>query len=289
MTSSLRTNNISACLYVVFSVIGCILLPGVIIAQVENPDKPDKIYKINPWVDSGIIVGTTVLTVLGLNAQERLPLLTIEEVLALDPLDVNPFDRRAIYQDPSQIDQSLTNSDIALNITTALVVVLALDKKARQHWLEGLVMYAEAIGISTSIQAWVSYGTNRYRPIAYMEGVSIEKRTDHRNKNSFYSGHSVSAATSSFFIAKVYSDLHPELGNKKYWLFAAAIIPPAVVGRFRVKGGKHFYTDIIIGTAMGAVSGILTPHLHKISRNSKMSFVPLLHPEFLGMRFKMKL
>ncbi len=99
----------------------------------------------------------------------------------------------------------------------------------------------------------------------------------------------MSAATSSFFIAKVFSDLHPELGNKKYWLFAAAMIPPAMVGRFRVKGGKHFYTDILIGTAMGAASGILTPQLHKVTRNSKMSFVPILHPELLGLKFKLKL
>ncbi len=271
--------------------IGCTGLPGEIFAQQEkeNPDKSEKIYKINPWVDGGIIAGTAAITVLGLNAQGRLPQLTNEEVLALDPMDVNAFDRRAIYQDPDLLDQSLANSDIALNITTALVLVLAMDKNARQHWLEGLVMYVEAIGISSSIQAWVSYGTNRYRPVAYMENVSMDQRTDNRNKNSFYSGHSMSAATSSFFMAKVYSDLHPELGNKKYWLFAAAIIPPAVVGRFRVKGGKHFYTDILIGTAMGATSGILTPHLHKISRSSKMSFIPILHPELLGMQFRMKL
>jgi len=266
-------------------------LSGEIYAQEkkENPEKQDKIYKINPWVDGGIIIGTATLTILGLNAQGRLPQLSVEEVLALDPLDVNAFDRRAIDQDPDLLDQSIKNSDIALNISTALVLVLALDKKVRSQWVESIVLYAEATGISSSIQAWVSYGTNRYRPIAYMDNVSIEQRTDHRNKNSFYSGHSMSAATSSFFIAKIFSDLHPELGNKKYWLFAAAVIPPAVVGRFRVKGGKHFYTDILIGTAMGAVSGILTPHLHKVTRNLKMSFVPILHPELLGLKFSLKL
>ena len=271
--------------------IGNNLLPTEIIAQGRNdsPAKPQKIYIINPWIDGGIILGTAAITTLGLKAQDRLPKLSEEEVLALDPLDVNAFDRRAIDQDPNQIEQSLKNSDIALNITTALVLVLALDKKARHHWLEGIVMYFETIGITTSIQSWVSYGTNRYRPIAYMENVMLDQRTDNRNKNAFYSGHVASAATSSFFIAKMYSDLHPELGNKKYWFFAAAIIPPVVVGNYRVRGGKHFYTDVLIGTALGAASGILTPHLHKVTRNSKMSIIPILHHELLGMTFRMRL
>ncbi len=189
LISAFRTNNIPACIFVVFAMIGCTWLPGEIFAQKkkERSDKPDKIYTINPWVDGGIIAGTATLTILGLNAQERLPRLSVEEVLALDPLDVNAFDRRAIDQDPDLLDQAIVNSDIALNITTALVLVLALDKKVRSQWVESIVLYAEAMGISSSLQAWVSYGTNRYRPIAYMENVSIDKRTDHRNKNSFYS------------------------------------------------------------------------------------------------------
>jgi len=87
----------------------------------------------------------------------------------------------------------------------------------------------------------------------------------------------------------MFSDLHPELGNKKYWLFAAAVVPPAVVSYYRVEAGKHFYTDVILGTAMGAAAGILIPHFHKVSGKNNMSIVPIVQPDVLGMHFSMDL
>jgi hypothetical protein len=269
---------------VIFSTALC----GEICAQ-KKEVPTEKTYKINPWIDGGIIVTGAAFTSWGLNSQESLPPLPLPEVLALDPNDVNAFDRGAIYKDQSKLEQSLKGSDIALNLTTISVLLLGLDRRARHHWVEGIVMYVEALSINAATQSWVAYGTNRIRPIAYMDGVEISKRTDKRNKNSFYSGHASSAATSSFFMAKMYSDLHPELGNKKLWLFAAALIPPAIVGNFRIGAGKHFYTDVIIGTAMGATTGILTPHFHKIEKSTGVGFRPLLSPDFLGLYCKLRL
>lgn len=248
-----------------------------------------KVYKVDPWIDGSVIAGTSVLTIFALDAQGQRPVLSDEEVLALDPNSVNAFDRGVIFQNPDQFEQALINSDRSLNISTALVLLLALDKKARKHWLEGLTMYVEAMTVNASIQGWVAYGTNRYRPITYIEDANFGQRIDGRNKNSFYSGHASSAATSSFFVAKMFSDLHPELGNKKYWLFAAALIPPAVVGGFRIAGAKHFYTDVMMGTAMGAATGILIPHFHKITGNDNMSLVPIVQPDVLGLHFRLDL
>jgi membrane-associated phospholipid phosphatase len=77
-------------------------------------------------------------------------------------------------------------------------------------------------------------------------------------------------------MAKVMSDYHPELGNKKYWLYAAALVPPAFVGIYRIKALKHFPTDVIMGTAVGAAVGILIPHFHKLAmrKNKDLSVVP---------------
>ena len=76
-------------------------------------------------------------------------------------------------------------------------------------------------------------------------------------------------------MGKVYSDYHPELGNKKYWLFSAALIPPSLVGLYRYKAMKHFPTDIIAGTIAGAATGILIPHIHKNKKKeSAWAFLP---------------
>ena len=64
-------------------------------------------------------------------------------------------------------------------------------------------------------------------------------------------------------MAKVYSDYHPELGNKKWLVYGAALVPPTLVGVYRYKALKHFPTDVITGMFVGAAVGILVPQFHK--------------------------
>ena len=83
--------------------------------------------------------------------------------------------------------------------------------------------------------------------------------------DSFFSGHVSMAAGASFFMAKVLSDYHPDLGAKKWLLYGAALIPPAFVGYTRYRGLMHFPTDLLLGAAVGAAVGISVLHLHKIT------------------------
>ncbi len=68
------------------------------------------------------------------------------------------------------------------------------------------------------------------------------------------------------------------LGNKKFWLYGAALIPPVTVGYLRIKAMRHFPTDVITGLAVGAAVGILVPHLHKTKKKPKSnySFIPFV-------------
>src|SRR5438105_12143765 len=101
-----------------------------------------------------------------------------------------------------------------------------------------------------------------YRPFAYSPLTPMDKRMDQNAKNSFYAGHVEVVATSTFFIAKVYSDYYPE--SKVKWLFyGVAAAATGTMGYLRYEGGMHFPTDIILGTTMGALTGILIPQFHK--------------------------
>jgi membrane-associated phospholipid phosphatase len=68
------------------------------------------------------------------------------------------------------------------------------------------------------------------------------------------------------------------------WAFAAAV--PATVGYYRLKAGKHFLSDNILGYAMGAAAGILVPQLHKKTNNSGLSISPTLIPTLEGSAFQ---
>ena len=159
---------------------------------------------------------------------------------------------------------------------------LAFDKNIRKDWLDVLILYGESHASSSGIYVLNNSLINRPRPFNYNPDVPVEEKMANETRNSFFSGHVSTAATASFFTAKVYSDYHPELGNKKYWLFAAAAIPPSFVAYYRYKAMKHFPTDVITGFAVGAACGILIPHLHK-NKSSDISFVPFAG-EYKGLK-----
>ena len=71
-------------------------------------------------------------------------------------------------------------------------------------------------------------------------------------------------ATFSFFTAKVFSDTNPN-SKLRPWVWSSAALLPAVTGYLRVKGGKHFPTDVIVGYAVGAAIGILVPGITSIT------------------------
>ena len=54
------------------------------------------------------------------------------------------------------------------------------------------------------------------------------------------------------------------LGRARVPARAGAALAPATVGFLRVKGGKHFPTDVLTGLVVGAATGYLVPRLHKI-------------------------
>lgn len=197
------------------------------------------------------------------------------QVNNLNPNDVWSFDRRVIYQDALFREKADKISDWGLNAMLLAPGLLALDKNIRKDWLDLLVLYGETHAVNTSMYILTSGLVDRARPLMYNDDVPMHEKTGKNTLNSFFSGHVSTTASSSFFMAKVYSDYHPELGNKKYWLYAAALIPPAFVGFYRVKALKHFPTDVITGTIVGAASGILVPHLHKKKKKKHgFSFVP---------------
>jgi membrane-associated phospholipid phosphatase len=80
----------------------------------------------------------------------------------------------------------------------------------------------------------------------------------------------------------VYCDYHPDLGGGKYLLYTAALIPPVVMGYFRVKSLAHFPSDEMVGLSLGAVIGIVLPELHKFNYKG-ISLGMLSTPDAMGL------
>lgn len=131
-------------------------------------------------------------------------------------------------------------------------------------------MYLETIAVTSNLYTYSPLGPtfiDRYRPLAYYEGLPLEERRSGNQRNSFYSGHVATTAMGSFFLAKVLHDHHPEWGQARWWLFGAAAIPPGIAGVLRLRALKHFPSDLIAGGLIGAGMGLLISELHRRWQN----------------------
>lgn len=238
-------------------------------------------YHVNYWISGGIIgIGMTA-NVLAVSRIQGKPLITDEEISVLPLVPINAFDRGALKQDPSKRIQWDNNGDFLLGGIILLPCLLTLDRETRHDWLPLLTMFAEAHTVVFGIYNYSFMGPTfqeKFRPIVYYDSIPLPERQDGNNRNSFYSGHVASAALSTFMMVKVYSDYHPEIGAKKFLLYAAAAIPPIALSYVRVLALKHFQSDNVVGLGLGAFCGIAIPQLHK-RKNNRTSLGMFTTPE----------
>jgi membrane-associated phospholipid phosphatase len=255
--------------------------------QVPRASDSGQVYRMNYWRSLGFSALATAANLYAIPnlIKDKKPL-TDAELQALNPNIFSDFDKWALNQDidherRGKID---VTSDRILTVTSVGAAALFLDKKIRKDWLRILALYVETSGATFSVYNFSPFGAlfnNKIRPLAYYDNFPLELRKDGNSRNSFYSGHVANAAASTFFMAKVYSDYHPELGGKKYLLYGLATLPPLLISYLRVKALFHFPTDCLVGLIIGGSMGVLVPETHRIKNKkglalgmSSMSDVP---------------
>lgn len=238
-------------------------------------------YAIRWRVDGPVLAGASLLALTGVKARASQDAIPETTVNALQRSAVNAFDR-ATFGNIGDRQNALRRSDIVVGLTTVAPLMLCLDRRVRKEWRPLIVLYAQAMLINTGAQNWTSHITGRYRPLTYLDDVPMNERTDNVNRNSFFSGHTSATATASFFIAKVIDDLHPELGGKRWLVYGAATVPPALAGWYRMEAGKHFPSDVIAGFAFGAAVGVFVPQLHRGDHRNGLTALPFANDHVVG-------
>ena len=202
-----------------------------IYTQSSESDSSFHPYHVNYLVTGGIIIAGVAAEKIGISWIDKSPI-SVTELQALDRNNLNVIDRWAFNFNASNMEDYVTLSDQVLSGVVLLPVLTMIDSNIRKDWLDVIMMYLETITLSNNMYLYSPFGPtfqNRMRPVVYYDELGEnEIRTRGANRNSFYSGHVASAATASFFTAKVYCDYHPELGWAKYLVYGAASIPPTL-------------------------------------------------------------
>ncbi|MDX5346323.1 MAG: phosphatase PAP2 family protein [Hymenobacteraceae bacterium] len=216
-------------------------------------------YKVKAKTDIPITVGAIGLNVLGTYLILNEEKLTEADLAKLRKDQVNRFDRFAAGNfdpDAKQI------SDFPFYGSFVLPLALLFDKDVQDNAPQVYLLYAETMSITGAMFSLTAGLTKRKRPNVYATHAPLEERLHKYATNSLYSGHTAATASATFFAAKVFHDFNPDSPARVYVWVAAALLP-ATVGYLRLKAGKHFLSDNIIGYTLGAATGILVPELHK--------------------------
>jgi len=246
-----------------------------------NPKK-NGVYKLNPAVDIPVIAVGSGWSIYAFTKIYSKGASTEQQILDLKTNDINSFDRGAVRP----YSQSLDNVSYPFFYASMpLPFIFFLTGEQTRHDFGKLsALYWETFSVTGLFGTGATYFVDRYRPYTYSNETPMDKRIAENAKNSFYAGHVEVVATSTFFIAKVYSDYYPE--SKIKWVFyGAATAATGGMAYLRYQAGMHFPSDIIIGSSMGALAGILVPqfHKHRLIKNHDLSIVPFSNEQSKGL------
>ncbi len=264
--------------------IGLILTNNLFSSGIPR-DSSSRVYKVNYWVTGTFDVVATAANALSINRIYGKKDMTDADFLTLNKNNFSKFDQRAFKQNPAKRNQYEYDSYYVMGGTIAIPLLLGFDKAIMKDWKDILLMYYEMHMTTFAVYNYSPMGptfVNKYRPAVYYDQLTYDQRRTGKNNSSFYSGHVASTVGSTFFMVKVYSDYHPEIGWKKYLLYGAATLPGLLLADLRVKALKHFPSDNMVGMGVGMICGIVVPELHKI-KNKNFSLSMFSEHEATGL------
>jgi membrane-associated phospholipid phosphatase len=236
--------------------------------------------------DIPINIGLIGLNVLGVKIVNNKKDLTPAELATRTRDKVPFFDRGNLGYYDESIDKA---SYIPFYVSFAWpVVMMVADGDQTRHIGQVLDMYIETMAVTGAMFTLTDGLVNRSRPLVYGDNTPMDRRLTNNSQRSFYAGHTAATAASSFFTAKVFSDMNPD-SKLKPFIWGAAVALPAVVGYMRYKSGQHFLSDNVVGYVLGAATGILIPQWHKTKKSDKMSILPSFAPGTQGVAILYKL
>ena len=231
---------------------------------------------------------SAIATGLIIRDHKKKPAFTELELSQLNPSEVNSFDREVTK---FHSKKAAKTSDIVQYTSLILPILFTTEHATRKDIVPLLVISSEVYMIVGGIVLSTKHQFRRTRPLVYNDHFSFEERTSSSSRLSFISGHTAFTSAFTFHVAKVVHDYHPGLRNfYKVGLWSGAVAIPLFTGYLRIRAGKHFYTDVAAGFAVGSTVGWLVTHLHKKKKkDNKLSLAPFSYDGASGFTLTLKL
>ena len=219
-------------------------------------------YKEYSSIDNVILGGSALLGATTLYLEHRMAPLTPEQAGLLDGNSINRFDRRATL---NLSERSAILSDYGMLAALVAPLGLLADSKIRDEPEKLGYLYLETMAITGVLTELTKVTVQRVRPWAYNKNVPLEHKNGTEAKKAFFSGHTSATFAGAVLCAKVYSDYNPDSKLKPY-VWAGSMALSSAVAYWRVRAGRHFPTDVLVGALVGGGVAYLIPEIHKTDK-----------------------
>ncbi|MEM9259385.1 MAG: phosphatase PAP2 family protein [Bacteroidota bacterium] len=228
----------------------------VLLAQGLRPYNPSNA------TNAGLIAFGATATVGSILLDRKVKPLTEADIQHLDFDKIPPIDRYSTRHLSFKSDEF---TDKLLLTSFASPFFLMLDRTGRDNFNDMALIVFEGALINSALINLSKVSFKRARPYNYNPDAPLDLKMGKSSRYSFYSGHVATSAYFSFTTAQLYSDLHPD-SKAKPFVWAAAALIPATVAYGRMRAGKHFFTDVLVGFAAGTAIALTVPALHRAGR-----------------------
>ncbi|WP_460955784.1 phosphatase PAP2 family protein [Spirosoma litoris] len=193
--------------------------------------------------------------------------LTQSEINALNPNDINAFDRKAVYHWSTSADR-LSDATLAGNVALAGLLTVG-TKPMRQDIKTVAVMYLETVLLANGVERTIKGVTQRTRPYVYNPAAPMDEKLTRDARESFFSGHATNAFATAVFTSEVFLHYFPHSKLKPVvWIGSLGLASATAVLRY--EGGLHYPTDLLAGAAFGSLVGWGIPKLHEVKDKTKL-------------------
>lgn len=234
----------------VLSVVLAWAVPGPVHAQEEPGARYDVSLAVDGAITGGLLAGTLLVTLVPVDTDGRW---SSELFGRLDDAVKKEFS-----------DSAAKLSDVTLGAAIATPVLLQLPGGWNRDTGRQLLLYGEAVSASLFLNGVTKYLVQRPRPYNYHPDGRVVEYAREAGKDShlsFYSGHAstafAAAVAGSYLFASGSADREIKA---MVWMFEMALA--GATTQLRVRAGKHFYSDVLIGAVVGSAVGFLVPALH---------------------------
>ncbi len=220
--------------------------------QTQGAERAPSLYKTDLATDLSI-TGISLLTTTVLYGFEK-KLISLR--CPCPTSEINSLDRGVVG---NRSNAALLMTDVALGafMTVPLLADWFLVGGWSPEFIEDTLVFTQVLAVTGAFTSIVKNVVQRPIPRSYEgEVASMTSPTGYR---SFFSGH-VSMATAALTAGAV--TLSQRM-DSHVWPWFVVGGGGLLVAAGRIAGGAHFYTDVIVGGAMGVSAGLLIPWLHR--------------------------